>query len=128
MKTILFIVMMMVTLSSYAQIEVGGQATVKKINWQDGKIIDEVNYDGITKFSIIEKDSMLILGNDEHQIIEIISKDSVVTYKLEGKVNKEFDYKDGILTQKNIGWRSHGLETWFVYSLIVKKNENEFEF
>jgi len=103
-------------------------ATVKKINWQDGKIIGEEIYNFNTKLAISETDSTLLVGSERLRIIEIIPTDSVVTYIAENKPDKEYVYDyDAKLTQKNIKWRSHGLETWFVYELI-NKSKNEFEF
>ena len=108
-------------------INIEGQATLEKINWQDGKVIDGEKYARQTNFSILEVDSVLILGNEKYKIAEIISTDSVVTYLCENRPDKEYVYNyDDALTQKNIKWRSHGLETWFVYTLIKSKNEFEF--
>jgi len=103
-------------------------ATVKKINWQDGKIIDQTEYPFKSKLAISEIDSTLLVGSEHLNIIEIIATDSVVTYLAKDKPDKEYVYDyNGKLTQKNIKWRSHGIETWFVYELI-NKNNNEFEF
>lgn len=104
---------------------VEGEASVKQISWQNGKIISEMSFTRPTKFTISEKDNMLILGNQQYQIETTNATDSVVTYTAVGVDGKEFvyDYKK-TLTQKNIKWISHGLETWFIYELL---NYNEFE-
>ena len=120
------ILMLFITSTTFAQNVVEGNATVKKVNWQDDKIIDEIQYQGITKFAINETDSIILLGNETLNIKEIIASDSIVTY-ITNKPDKEFVYdRDVTLTQKNIAWRSHGLETWFMYVLIGNKNEFEF--
>lgn len=121
-----YLIMLLLLVTIQNPINIEGQAQIKKISWQDGKIINEINYDGISKFSIHEEDSILIVGNEKYNISEIISTDSIVTYLCNDKPGKEYVYDyEYSLTQKNIKWRSYDLETWFVYTLI--KSRNEFE-
>lgn len=123
----LFIIFVLCLLQT--PINIGGQASVKKINWQDGKIIEQQEYQYLTNFTISEKDSLIVLGKENHKISQIIATDSVVTYIVVGMTDKEYVYDyDITFTQKNIKWRSHGLETWFQYKLWKPKNNNEFEF
>jgi len=110
-----------------AQINVEGKATIKQVDWQDGKVIGEKFFVKESNFAINEIDSVLTLGIEEYKIIEIQPTDSVITYLCENKPDKEYVYNlDDKLTQKNVKWRSHGLETWFIYTLISSGNEFEF--
>ena len=99
--------------------------TVDKISWQDGKIIESKSYPQKSLFSISESDSTMLVGQVNYYIKDIIVTDSVITYIAKDIDDKEFVYSPSkkSLTQKNIKWRSHGLETWFVYTPLNKLKE-----
>jgi hypothetical protein len=115
-------------LSLQIPIEIGGKATLEKILWSDGKIIEENNYSQPTYYSISEIDSSLIVGVVKYGIKSIISINNSTIYKVNETPYKEFVYinKDRSLTQKNIKWlATHGLETWYIYTLIESSNQFE---
>ena len=118
----LLFLLLIITSSAMAQ---DGAAIITKINWQDGKVIDELKYERQSYFKIDEPGGMLNVGGKQYRFDNFMETDSVTTYDIVSEPNKVFIYlkKERCLVQKNVKYsESHGLETWFKYCL-----KNEFE-